>query len=57
MIRTYCDNLEKIHITKYTTDEIFYKNLWFKKYNIQIDKHSKKNIKECIKAKLVKKKI
>tara|TARA_B100000795_G_scaffold267496_1_gene252433 strand:+ start:7317 stop:7493 length:177 start_codon:yes stop_codon:yes gene_type:complete len=56
MIRTFCDNLEKISITKYPTDEIFYKNLWLKKYNIQIDKHSTKNIKETIKAKVVKKK-
>jgi hypothetical protein len=57
MIRTYYDNLEKITITKYPTDEIFYKNLWFKKYNIQIDKHSTKNIKESIKANVVKAKV
>ncbi len=57
MIRSHNDKLIKFDITKYNTDEQYYKNLWLKKYNIHIGKQTNKDIKKKIKAILVKKKI
>ena len=57
MIRTFNDKLIKVDITKYHTDEDYYKNLWLNKYNIHIDKQTNKDVKNKIKAILVKKKI
>jgi len=54
MIRTYDDKLIKFDVTKYKTDEQFYKNLWLNKYNIHIGKQTTKKIKSVIKAKLLK---
>ena len=57
MIRTFNDRIIKFDITKYNTDQEYYKNLWLKKYNINIGKQTNKDIKNIIKAILVKKKI
>ena len=57
MIRTFNDRIIRFDITKYNTDQEFYKNLWLKKYNIHIGKQTTKDIKKIIKAKLVKNKI
>ena len=57
MIRTFNDKLMRFEITKYNSDQEYYKNLWLKKYNLHIGKQSTKDIKELIKAKMVKKKI
>jgi len=57
MIRTFNDRIIRFDITKYNTDQEFYKNLWLKKYNIHIGKQTTRDIKKIIKAKLVKNKI
>ena len=57
MIRSHNDKLIKFDITKYNTDEQYYKNLWLKKYNLNVGKQTNKDIKNVIKAILVKKKI
>ena len=55
MIRTFDGKLIKLDISKYHNDKSFYKNLWLKKYNIHIGKHTKEDLKKNIKAKLVNK--
>ena len=57
MIRTFNDKMIKFDITKYNTDQEYYKNLWLKKYNIHIGKKTTRDVKNIIKAILVKKKI
>jgi hypothetical protein len=57
MIRAYSGKLIKFDITKYNTDEQYYKNLWLKKYNIHVGKQTNKDIKKKIKAMLLEKKI
>ena len=57
MIRTFNDKIIKFDITKYNTDQEYYKNLWLKKYNLNVGKQTNKDIKNVIKAILVKKKI
>lgn len=57
MLRTHNDKLMKIDMAKYKTDALYYKSLWILKYNLNIDKTSDIELKNKLKAKLVKKKI
>ena len=57
MLRTHNDKLMKIDMAKYKTDALYYKSVWILKYNLNIDKTSDIELKNKLKAKLVKKKI
>tara|TARA_X000000368_G_scaffold399059_1_gene369677 strand:- start:3035 stop:3202 length:168 start_codon:yes stop_codon:yes gene_type:complete len=52
MIRTFDDKLIRMDISKYSNDRLFYKNLWLKKYNINVTKNTKNDLKKKIKAKM-----
>jgi hypothetical protein len=52
MIRNFDGKLEKINISKYCNDELFYKNLWLKKYNFHIGKKTKEDLKNKIKSQI-----
>ena len=52
MIRAYSGKLIKFDITKYNTDEQYYKNLWLKKYNIHVGKKTKEDLKNKIKSQI-----
>ena len=51
MIRTFDDKLIRMDISKYNNDKLFYKHLWLNKYNININKITKDDLKK-IKAKM-----